>query len=69
MPYYDYKCTRCGHEFEAFKTIDERDEDEDCPICKATAKRMLLAAPGIVFHGSGFYVTDHRNAAGSAAKA
>lgn len=69
MPYYDFKCTKCGHEFEAFKSIDERDEDEECPECGESARRMLFTAPGVVFHGPGFYCTDSRKTpAASAAK-
>ena len=60
MPYYDFKCTKCGHEFEAFKSIDERDSEEECPECGEDARRMLFSAPGVVFHGSGFYCNDSR---------
>lgn len=65
MPYYDYKCTSCGHEFEDFKEISRRDEDSLCPLCKRKAKRMITS-PSVVFHGSGFYVTDHRAKAAKA---
>lgn len=61
MPTYDYKCTQCGHNFEAFQKISDLPLS-DCPHCKATGtvKRMISAGAGIIFKGSGFYSTDYK---------
>ncbi len=58
MPYYDFICTKCGKHFEDFKSFDQADDPELCPDCKAEAKRVF-EAPEVVFHGSGYYCTDH----------
>lgn len=46
MPTYSYKCGDCGHSFDAFKKIADREEPETCPNCHKTdtAKRILTAA-------------------------
>lgn len=56
MPLYDYKCSKCGHVFEVQQRITE-EPLKYCPLCKGGIKRLISAA-GIVFKGSGFYVTD-----------
>ncbi|MFA6431808.1 MAG: FmdB family zinc ribbon protein [Candidatus Margulisiibacteriota bacterium] len=56
MPLYDYKCTECAHIFEVQQKLSE-EPLKFCPICKGPIKRLISAA-GIVFKGSGFYVTD-----------
>ncbi|MBI2856941.1 MAG: zinc ribbon domain-containing protein [Chloroflexi bacterium] len=58
MPYYDYKCSACGHCFEVKQGFEE-EPVAACPSCQARAQR-LLHAPPIIFKGSGFYVTDQR---------
>ena len=58
MPYYDFICTKCGKHFEEYKSYDQADEPEICPECKGEARR-IFEAPEVVFHGSGFYSTDH----------
>jgi len=60
MPTYDYKCPACGHRFECFQPMT--DPEADCPICGAKAKRLISAGAGLLFKGSGFYITDHRSA-------
>jgi putative FmdB family regulatory protein len=63
MPIYEYECTACSHRFE--KRQGFHDEPKaDCPECQAAARRVFHPAP-IIFKGSGFYVTDHREAASS----
>lgn len=61
MPTYDYQCSACNHEFEAFQSI--RDEPlQKCPKCKKKKlKRLFGAGAGILFKGSGFYQTDYRS--------
>lgn len=60
MPTYVYKCAQCGHMFEARQRMSE-DPLTDCPSCEANALRRVINSVGIVFKGSGFYVTDNRN--------
>lgn len=61
MPTYDYACEECGHTFEAFQSM--RDEPlKTCPKCgKPRLKRLLGAGAGLIFKGSGFYITDYKN--------
>jgi putative FmdB family regulatory protein len=62
MPTYDYRCTACGHVFELFHGI--KDETVKlCPECGAPAERVPSAGAGLLFRGSGFYITDHRSKA------
>ena len=59
VPTYDYRCPK-GHEFERFfRTISASVSELPCPECGATASRQLSAGAGLVFKGSGFYLTDY----------
>ncbi|RKY89865.1 zinc ribbon domain-containing protein [candidate division KSB1 bacterium] len=60
MPTYDYKCVRCGHVFEVFHGMNEIPQIK-CPICGAVAEKMIGAGAGLIFKGSGFYVTDYKH--------
>lgn len=66
MPTYEYACPKCGHQFEQFQSM--RDEPlKKCPKCgKAGVKRLLGAGAGLIFKGSGFYITDYKNKGGGA---
>ena len=44
MPLYDFSCPHCGHRFEEFKRLAERDEPEPCPSCGKPARRGISAA-------------------------
>ena len=58
MPLYEYQCASCGVRFERL----QRKSDpllERCPECGGSIRR-LIQMPGIIFKGSGFYVTDNR---------
>ena len=59
MPTYEYECTKCGHNFEAFQSIKDKPL-ERCPKCKGKVKRLIGSGAGIIFKGSGFYATDYR---------
>lgn len=58
MPTYDYNCTKCGKEFEIFHGMMESPEIT-CPECNGNAKKIISGGTGIIFRGSGFYVTDN----------
>jgi len=60
MPTYEYKCPKCGKRFEEFRPV--HDPDADCPVCGTRAKRLISSGGGLIFKGSGFYITDHRSA-------
>ena len=62
MPTYDYRCRKCKHEFELFHSISD-DAPKRCPRCRAKAVRVPSAGAGLLFKGSGFYVTDYRSKA------
>jgi len=57
MPTYEYRCHKCGI-FEIDQSMNEKPITK-CPDCGAEVKRVISSA-GIVFKGSGFYVTDHK---------
>ena len=59
MPTYDYRCPN-GHDFERFvRKISEAVSELECPVCGATASRRVSGGAGLVFKGSGFYLTDY----------
>src|SRR5213594_2667911 len=60
MPTYDYRCTRCKHRFELFHSITD-DKPKRCPRCKTRAVRVPAGGAGLLFKGSGFYITDYRS--------
>jgi putative FmdB family regulatory protein len=60
MPLYVYKCEACGITFERRQSIHDQPLTV-CPECKGHVHRVLQPV-GIVFKGSGFYVTDNRKA-------
>lgn len=59
MPTYEYRCA-AGHEFELVQRMSEAPVKE-CPECGATAERLLSTGGGLLFKGSGFYITDYRS--------
>ena len=59
MPTYEYRCQK-GHEFEVFQRMSEPPV-EKCIHCGAAAERKLSAGGGLLFKGSGFYITDYRS--------
>jgi putative FmdB family regulatory protein len=60
MPTYEYKCTKCGNIFERFQSIKEPPQTE-CPLCNGPVRRLIGTGSGIIFKGSGFYITDYRS--------
>ncbi|MFP4343300.1 MAG: FmdB family zinc ribbon protein [Anaerolineales bacterium] len=58
MPLYEYQCQDCGLRFERRQSFSEPPV-EDCPECGGKVARLIQPA-GIIFKGSGFYVTDNR---------
>lgn len=68
MPTYEYVCDKCGLEFEKFQPIAEKALTV-CPrdVCgqkkwqRGAVKRKISAGAGLIFKGSGFYITDYRS--------
>ena len=61
MPTYEYVCSKCRHEFEQFQSM--KDEPlRKCPKCrKMGLQRKIGGGAGLLFKGSGFYITDYRS--------
>src|SRR5215471_2800321 len=68
MPTYEYICEKCGHQFEQFQSISAKPLTE-CPkeLCaqkrwgKGRVRRAISGGAGLIFKGSGFYITDYRS--------
>jgi len=59
MPTYEFLCPN-GHDFEKFyRSISAAPRELECPVCGKIAERQLSAGAGLVFKGSGFYITDY----------
>lgn len=73
MPTYEFRCPN-GHEFERFyRKISDSEAEVPCPECGAPAQRQVSGGAGLLFKGSGFYLTDygrnaHRSGAGGGSK-
>jgi putative FmdB family regulatory protein len=59
MPTYEYRCPK-DHHFELFQRMSDPPE-ATCPECGAAAERLMSTGAGLLFKGSGFYITDYRN--------
>jgi putative FmdB family regulatory protein len=61
MPTYEYRCSGCGHHFEKFQSITATPISR-CPQCgKKKVQRLIGTGAGLIFKGSGFYITDYRD--------
>lgn len=58
MPTYSYHCDTCGHDFDAVQRFAD-DALRECPQCGAAIRRVIQPV-GVVFKGSGWYITDSR---------
>lgn len=58
MPLYEYQCGTCGVRFERRQHIND-EPVKICPECGGDVRRLIQPV-GIIFKGSGFYVTDNR---------
>ena len=60
MPTYEFRCP-AGHDFEKFyrKISDSTEAELPCPDCGLMASRRMSAGAGLLFKGSGFYLTDY----------
>ncbi len=63
MPTYEYECSGCGGQFEFFQTMSEKPK-ETCETCGGKLTKLLSAGTGLIFKGSGFYITDYKTKSG-----
>jgi len=61
MPTYEYLCGACEERFELFLPISSKPL-QPCPKCGRPSKRLISGGAGLIFKGSGFYITDYRSA-------
>jgi putative FmdB family regulatory protein len=60
MPTYEYRCKKCGHEFEELQKITASPLTQ-CPVCHEKAlTRVIGGGAGLIFKGEGFYITDYK---------
>ena len=60
MPTYEYQCSKCKKRFEKLQSMSEPPLKK-CPHCGGKAERQISAGAGLIFKGSGFYITDYKN--------
>ena len=60
MPTYEYQCKDCRFEFEEFQSI-AAEPLQICPKCGGLVERKISGGTGLIFKGSGFYITDYKN--------
>lgn len=58
MPTYEYECLSCGVRFDAFQKMSESPLDS-CIKCQGSVRRVVSGGSGLIFKGSGFYITDY----------
>jgi len=61
MPTYAYRCPNCGHEYDKFQKISDSTRAR-CPKCRKRGEHVISVGGGLLFKGSGFYVTDYKRA-------
>jgi putative FmdB family regulatory protein len=68
MPIYEYICDNCKYEFEKIQSIKD-DSLKKCPKChKEKLRKAISGGAGLIFKGSGFYITDYKNSKTSETK-
>jgi putative FmdB family regulatory protein len=60
MPTYEYECKSCGYSFETFQSMTDAPLTV-CPECGKEVRRLINGGSGIIFKGSGFYITDKKS--------
>jgi putative FmdB family regulatory protein len=61
MPTYSYRCPECGHQYDKFQKISDTTRAR-CPECGTHGERLISGGAGLLFKGSGFYITDYKRA-------
>ena len=61
MPTYNYKCLSCNEKFTVFQSMNDK-PISNCQYCSsAKVEKMISSGTGLIFKGSGFYLTDYKN--------
>ena len=60
MPTYEYECESCGENFEYLQTMSEPPR-EKCEKCGGHLRKLVSSGAGLIFKGSGFYITDYKS--------
>ncbi|HEY9164538.1 MAG TPA: FmdB family zinc ribbon protein [Candidatus Kryptonia bacterium] len=66
MPTYEYKCESCSKTFEEIQSMTD-DPLTTCPKCGGKVQRLISSGVGLIFKGSGFYLTDYKKSSASPA--
>ena len=63
MPTYDYLCRECGERFEHFQSMSSSPlkARPNCKVKNCNVERIISGGTGLIFKGSGFYLTDYKN--------
>jgi putative FmdB family regulatory protein len=69
VPTYTYRCKKCKMQFDSFQSIVDPPL-KICPSCKGELERLITGGSGLIFKGSGFYITDYakKNSSGEPPK-
>ena len=59
MPIYEYKCSKCEHQFEVIQRFSDNPV-ESCPECNEKPVKKLVSAPSFRLKGGGWYETDFK---------
>lgn len=59
MPTYEYQCKKCRKKFEKMQRFSEPPV-KTCPACKGKVERLIGGGSGLIFKGTGFYITDYK---------
>jgi len=64
MPTYDYICSDCNYKFDRFQSMSD-EPIRICPKCGGIVHRLISGGTGLIFKGSGYYITDYKNKSNS----
>ena len=67
MPTYEYRCLKCKKSFDSLQSI-KAEPLSRCIYCKGKVERLISSGAGLIFKGTGFYVTDYKKSSGDTKK-
>ncbi len=59
MPTYEYRCLKCKKKFERLQSMKDP-QVKKCPKCGGKPERLISGGTGLIFKGTGFYITDYK---------
>jgi putative FmdB family regulatory protein len=60
MPFYEYQCTKCGHEEEVLQKVSDKPLKK-CPVCGKSTLKKKVSAAAFRLKGGGWYETDFKS--------